>query len=273
MESFFEQYKSSQIHYYKSRNSNNKPVLLCFHGYGESGVSFSFLEKYIENDFIIIAIDLPFHGKTEWSEGLIFTQQDLLKIIQQIINTFSGNNPEIYFLGFSMGARVALDLLLYWPNQIKKIVLLAPDGLKINGWYWFATQTVLGNNSFRFVMNNPRLFLTMLHAANKIHMINQSIYKFMDHYINNKQVRIDLFNRWTTMRKFKPDLQKIKSLIMINKIPVKLIYGEHDRIIRFETGKKFMHGIEKYCTLKIIPSGHQVLQEKNIELIVDLLKN
>jgi pimeloyl-ACP methyl ester carboxylesterase len=273
MESFFEQYKSSQIHYYKSEKSNNKPVLLCFHGYGESASSFLFLEKYIENDFIIIAIDFPFHGQTEWNEGLIFTPQDLAKIIQQIINKFSITNPEIYLLGFSMGARIALDLLMYMPNQIKKIILLAPDGLKINGWYWFATQTFLGNNSFRFVMNNPRFFLTMLHAVNKMRMINQSIYKFMNYYINNEQVRIDLYKRWTTMRKFKPALKKIKSVITANKIPVKLIYGEHDRIIRFETGKKFIYGIEKHCTLKIIPSGHQVLQEKNIELIIDLLKN
>ena len=151
--------------------------------------------------------------------------------------------------------------------------MLAPDGLKTNGWYWFATQTIIGNKIFHFVMKNPRLFLQILHGLNKLKMMNQSIYKFMNYYINTEQVRINLYKRWTTMRKFKPDLKKIKSLIIANKIPVKLIYGEHDRIIRYEIGEKFINGIEEFCKLKVIQSGHQVLQEKNIELIIDLLKN
>ena len=273
MKSLFENYKSSRIHYYHSSIDINKPVLICFHGYGESAESFSFLEKFIQKDFIIIAIDFPFHGETEWNEGLTFSPENLIDILFSIINKLNINEKEIFMFGFSMGARIALDLLMRLPDKIKKIILLAPDGLKTNFWYWFATQTIVGNKVFHFVMKNPRLFLQILYALNKLKLMNQSIYKFMNYYINTEQVRINLYKRWTTMRKFKPDVKKIKSLIVANKIPVKLIYGEHDRIILSDTGKKFIRGIEPFCELKIISSGHQVLQEKNIELIIDLLKN
>jgi hypothetical protein len=44
------------------------------------------------------------------------------------------------------------------PEQIEKLVLLAPDGLKVNFWYWLATQTWLGKNSFCFTMKHPGWF-------------------------------------------------------------------------------------------------------------------
>ena len=120
MESLFEKYKSSQIHYYHSATGINKRVLICFHGYAESAESFFFLEKFIENDFIIIAIDFPFHGETEWNEELLFTPEHLIEILFSIINKLSANNKEIYLFGFSMGARVALDLLMRVPKKLKK---------------------------------------------------------------------------------------------------------------------------------------------------------
>ena len=248
------------------------PVLLCFHGYGESAASFCFLEKYIGDKFMIIAIDLPFHGKTEWNEGLTFTPIDLLEIIRQIVPA-SSTSSQMVVAGFSMGGRIALSLLEYIPHQIKKILLLAPDGLKMNGWYWLATQQKQGNQLFRAVMKKADLFLEILRTAHKMRLVNPGIYKFTDQYIRNEKAREDLYKRWTTMRKFKPNRQKIKTIIVENKIPVKLLYGEHDRIIRFETGEEFKNEIDPYGELYIIPSGHQVLQEKNIDLIVGLLKD
>jgi surfactin synthase thioesterase subunit len=75
------------------------------------------------------------------------------------------------------------------------------------------------------------------------------------------------------MRGFRPEIGKIKSFIKENKISVKMLYGAHDRIIRFERAEKFRKGIEPYCELKIIPTGHQLLNEENASTIIELLKN
>jgi|SRR5579871_4049438 len=271
MESFFATYKSSVVHY-RRNDTRDKPVLLCFHGYGETATSFDFLEKYIGKKFSIIAIDLPFHGQTQWNEGLNFSVEDLSEIIQRIFKDSSLTASEIVFLGYSMGARVSLALSEEISFTVKKIILIAPDGLKINFWYWLSTQTFLGNRLFKFVMQKPGIFLKILRLINRMKIINQSIFKFIDHYINNKQVRDDLYNRWTTMRKFKPSRKKIKQKIIQGKIMVRLLYGEHDRIIRFERADKFLHGIEENCELHVIPGGHQLLQEKNSTIIIQLIE-
>jgi hypothetical protein len=90
-------------------------------------------------------------------------------------------------------------------------------------------------------------------------------------YIGDAEVRRLLYDRWTTLRKLKPDLKLIKNLIRKNEIQVRLVYGEHDRIILSSVGEKFKKGIEEFCTLSVIHSGHQVLHEKHIDEILPAL--
>jgi pimeloyl-ACP methyl ester carboxylesterase len=221
----------------------------------------------------MIAIDFPFHGKTTWNEGLSFTPDHLHEIIQLIRSESQIKSESIYLLGFSMGGRVALSLLQCIPDKIKKLVLIAPDGLKINFWYRLATQNKEGNKLFLHIIQKPGFIFNILKVANGLNLVNASIYKFISFHIHDKQVRDDLYKRWTTMRGFRPDIQKIKSIIEENKIPVRMLYGDHDRIIKFERAEKLIKGIEAYCELKVIPAGHQLLNHQNTDTIIELLKH
>jgi pimeloyl-ACP methyl ester carboxylesterase len=246
--------------------------MVCFHGYGESADSFCFLEKYAGDQYSFYAIDLPFHGQTQWNEGLNFTGEDLEKILGGILYQEPGTGNQQYSLiGFSLGGRIALSVYEKIPEQIERIVLLAPDGLKVNFWYWLSTQTWIGNRLFAFTMKHPHWFFGFLKILNKIKLVNASIFKFVNYYIGDPEVRQLLYVRWTGLRKLRPDLKRIKSKIRNNATPVRLIYGKHDRIILPERGKKFKDGIEQYCTLSVIHSGHQVLHEKHIEEILPAL--
>jgi pimeloyl-ACP methyl ester carboxylesterase len=258
-------YKSSQISYYRF-GSGPKPAL-CFHGYAEDAGMYAFLEKYAGTEYSFIAIDLPFHGKTEWNEGLNFTYEDLQQITTEII----GPNIPLTLIGFSLGGRMALSLYQAQPESTEKLLLLAPDGLRVNFWYWLATRTWGGNKLFAFTMKKPGWFFGFLKLLNKTGMVNASIFKFVNFYIGKKEARIQLYQRWTSLRRLKPNLARIKSLVRKYKTPVRLIYGRHDRIILPLRGEQFKKGIEEYCVVKVIESGHQVLHEKHAEEIVSAL--
>ena len=264
-------YRSSKVHY--CRFGAGQKILLCFHGYGESEETFHFLANHITRDYTLFAIDLPFHGKTQWQEGLRFTVTDLQAIIEALCTKYSLAANKFILLGYSMGGRVALQLLQVIPAKIEKTVLLAPDGLKVNIWYWLATQTYLGNKLFGFTMKHPGWFFTLLQAGNRLKLINQSVLKFTRYYINDTTVRRLLYERWTCMRAIKPNLTYIKKLIKTHQIPVRLLYGQYDRIIRFERGEKFRKGIDSFCTLHIIQTGHQVLQEKHVNQIIQQIQS
>ncbi len=271
-------YRNSTIGYY--RFGYGPKTVVCFHGYGEDASMFGFLDKYAGNQYTFCSINLPFHGKTEWKDSFTFTHSDLLQIVEKIVEEVSlkdhphnsvGTNLKLSLMGFSLGGRIALSLYQAIPEKIEKIVLLAPDGLKVNFWYWLATQTWAGNKFFAVTMKKPGWFFGLLKLLNKLKLVNASIFKFVHYYIGDAEVRRLLYTRWTTLRKLKPDVKKIKSHIREYKTPVRLVYGKHDRIILSSVGNKFKKGIEKYCTLTVIHSGHQVLHEKHAEEIVAAL--
>lgn len=271
MQTEFISYRRSQIHY--SWFGTGPQLLLCLHGYGENEQTFRFLEKYIGADYTVAAIDFPYHGKTQWNEGLQFTPTDLIAITQSLRKKHNCASQPMSVMGFSMGGRVALQLLQEQPQHISKLLLLAPDGLKVNIWYWLATQTYLGKQLFAFTMRHPNWFFWLLKTGNKLQLINQSIFKFTRHYINDATARRQLYERWICMRHIRPNLALIKKIIYTRQIPVRLLYGQFDRIIRFERGEKFRAGIESFCTLQVIKTGHQVLQEKHVDQITSLLQS
>ena len=270
-------YKNSLVTYY--RFGSGPKLAICFHGYGEDGKIYSFLERHAGSDFTFYSIDLPFHGKTQWNEGPLFSHGDLLQIIQEIFrqnyinpHIIAGQtNLEYSIVGFSLGGRIALSLYQAKPENIKKIILLAPDGLKINHWYWFATQTWMGNKIFAFSMREPGWFLGLLKVANKLGLVNASVFKFVNYYIGNKEARRLLYQRWTTLRKLKPNPVRIKANIRQYKTQIRLLYGRHDRIILPIRGQKFQKGIEEFCRLTIIDSGHQVVHENYVKQILAAL--
>lgn len=259
-------YRNSTIGYYRF-GSGPKPVV-CFHGYGEEATVFAFLANYAGNQYTFYSIDLPFHGKTVWKEGTDCTTADLCRIVDNII---SSSDRKLTLMGFSLGGRIILSLYQLMPEKIEKLILLAPDGLKVNSWYWLATQTWLGNKFFAFTMKYPGWFFGFLKLLNKLKLVNASIFKFVNFYIGNKEVRRLLYTRWTTLRKIKPRLTQIKGLIREHETPVRLIYGKHDRIILASVGLKFQKDIEAWCTIQIIHSGHQVLHENHVEEILPAL--
>lgn len=272
MQSFFLNYKSSRIHYLKGGRGDKR--LVCFHGYGETAGSFAFLESAVGEEFTLIAIDLPFHGQTEWQEGLFFSPKDLSVIIEEIERSTGdpGSRP-LFLLGFSLGSRIVLSLLERQPERTGKIILLAPDGLKVNVWYWLATRTRAGNRLFRWTMQHPRWFSLLLTTGRRLGLINPGRYKFASHYMLEPGLREELYRRWTVMRSFNPDLTPIKSLIMTREIPVRLLYGKYDGIIMPRSGERFRQGIDPWCHLSILNAGHRLLQEKHIGEIVTALKD
>ena len=273
LEARFITYKNSRIGWYRF-GFGPQPVI-CFHGYGESGSHFSFLGDHAGQQFTFIAIDLPFHGKTEWKNGTDFSCKNLQDIIEIILAESNEEqktvSAKLNLIGFSLGGRIALSLYQAIPERIEKLVLLAPDGLKINFWYWLSTQTWLGNKLFYITMQYPGWFFGLLKAFKALGVVNASVFKFVKYYIDNKELRHELYNRWTGLRKLKPDLSRIKSQVLQCKTPIRLVYGRHDRIILSGVGEKFRKGIDDYCTTSIIESGHQVLHEKHVKDIIKQL--
>jgi pimeloyl-ACP methyl ester carboxylesterase len=272
MESEFLPFRSSQIHY--SFWGKGPEIWFCIHGYGESSFTFQQLcEKISPEEFTVLAPDLPFHGRTEWKEGFLFTADDLVEILENILLK-QGRAGAVYrLLGFSLGARIALCMAGRCPERVPKLMLVAPDGLSRNPWYSLATGSRMGNRLFRFSVRNPGWVFWFLKMGRFFRIIKPDYYRFTTHYFHDEGSREELYRRWTVLRNFRPNLASIKSRILANKIDVELVFAIHDHLIQIKKGRSFRKGIEKQCRLTLIPGGHQLFQEKHLPLIVSLLKD
>jgi pimeloyl-ACP methyl ester carboxylesterase len=259
------QFRSSHIHYI--RYGYGPDLLFCFHGYGENAASFAIFEEMLGERFTLIAIDFPFHGKTDWQEGLLFAPSDLLAIVDML-------NPArkpMQLLGYSMGGRVALQLLALTPGRVTGLVLIASDGLHKNKWQWLATRTKVGNRLFSFSMKHPFIMNGLLDLLSKLGLYNNSLLKFIHYYLDDVDQRMILYRRWTTMRKFRPNLGLLKRIVQEKKIPINMLFGKFDRVILAKNGWQFSKHSGGYIKVTEIDAGHQLLRDKHVALIAGMI--
>lgn len=258
-------FQNSRIHYL--RMGQGPEWLFCFHGYGETADSFALLENALGSRYTLVALDFPFHGKTEWQEGLLFEPDNLIAIIHQIIpvkTTFS-------LLGYSMGGRVALDLMDRIPDQVNKVLLIAPDGLHNKPWQLLATRTLLGNRLFHYLMQHPNWTRWYMNFMERSGLYNKELLRFVHYYLDDREERITLYKRWTTMRRFRPDKKRLKKSILDKEKKIHCLFGKYDRVILTKHGRDFSRSIESHFHITEIEAGHQLLKEKYIPRIIPLL--
>jgi pimeloyl-ACP methyl ester carboxylesterase len=257
-------YQNNTIAYYRF-GQGNKPVV-CLHGYGLAGNHFEFLENFLGNNYTLYCIDFPFHGQTVWNDGLAFTPADM----EACIFTMLGKQMPFTILAYSMGGRVALQLLHTLPQYIMGMLLIAPDGLHKNKWQWFATHTSLGNKLFKTTMHNPKWVLQLLDVAATVGLVNKSIEKFVLHYLHDVDERKILYNRWTTMRFFKPHLPTVRRKIDEQGIKTHIVFGKYDRIILAKRGYAFKQQSANIVIHEIV-AGHDLLKAKYAKQIAAYL--
>jgi pimeloyl-ACP methyl ester carboxylesterase len=167
----------------------------------------------------------------------------------------------ISLLGYSMGGRIALTMLQQIPSKIERVVLVAPDGLHKNFWYWFSTQTGLGNKLFSYTMKKPYWFFSGMTFLKSFRLLNKSIFKFAHTYLDDQVEREMLYKRWTTMRKFLPKASLITVSLKQHQVPLRMLFGNYDRVILAERSTS-LDKANDTITVKKIKAGHQLLKEK-----------
>jgi pimeloyl-ACP methyl ester carboxylesterase len=268
MQSHFIEQGKATFHY---RVYGQGPKLLfCFHGYGRDSYSFNFLDRTLGKNYTLVAIDMPFHGLTEWKNKLSFHPNYLIQVMQKIRAEYNKEKEKFSILGFSMGGRISLHLTQILHKHIDQVVLIAPDGLKINFWHWFCTHTWLGNKLLGYTIDHPSWVLYLLKQAERTKVINSSVAGFVHYYLHDNEQRKTLYQRWTTLRKFTLQINRLKKTIVKNKIPVKMLFGLHDKIILSSSGRKFRRGIEDYASVKVINESHYLLRETHAATIREL---
>ena len=237
---------------------NSKDTIVFLHGSGLSHIVWSLTEQFFSNkNFNVLSIDLPGHGN---SEGPCL--DSIEKITDWLEKVFEKLNlKNLILVGHSQGCLEAIEYSFKYKKRLKKIVLVSGSyrmpvnkdliDLASNGdsdavklmmkWGYEGSKKFIGGNPIERIIQSPRDISEIL-AVDLIACNN---------YANGSKAA-----------------QSISC-------PIMLVFGELDKMVNLEAGKKFAN-LVKNSTTHIIPGcGHMIMIEKAFEMrekVLEFLK-
>ena len=237
---------------------SKKETIVFLHGSGLSHIVWSLTEHFFSNkNFNVLSIDLPGHGNSEgtcldtiekiadWLEK-VFIKLDLDKVI---------------LVGHSQGCLEILEYSYKYKSRLKKLVFIGgsykmpvnQDLIDLAGsgddeavklmmkWSYANSKKFIGGNPVEKIINSPRVIREVLTT--------------------------DLI----ACNNYKNGSEALKTI----NCPTLLIFGELDKMINLEKGKKFADLIPNSKTHVIKNSGHMNMFEEVFEMrekILEFLK-
>jgi pimeloyl-ACP methyl ester carboxylesterase len=238
-------------------------ILLAFHGMGQDFSCFQKFAQTFENQYTTYLFDLPFHGKSKVNETIITKEiwkENLTNFLQENqIQNFS-------VVSFSMGGRFALATLEAFSDRIENVILLAPDGITEDPFYYGATRFSFTRNIFKKILKNNHKFHGFANFLSRIGIVDESVLKFAKMMVNTSEKQEQLYNTWIGFRTLKFDVEKLAQLINNQQINVKIFMGKYDKLLPIQNVYPLSKRLEN-TELIILESSHARLVDKTIEFL------
>ena len=165
------------------------------------------LPKFFQKDILPIFFDLPFHGNHIHQDPIVVTKQ-LWK--DGLVQFFEKENiQEFEVIGFSIGGRFALATFEAFAEKINHVMLLAPDGIKVNPLYRLATASKVGRWGFRRVIAHQPTFLKIGTALQKLGMVSKSTIRMADFMLGTPLKQKQIYYAWVGFKELQFDIPKL----------------------------------------------------------------
>jgi pimeloyl-ACP methyl ester carboxylesterase len=173
-----------------------------------------------------------------------------------------------HVLGFSMGGKFALATLELFPERVKEIILLAPDGIKTSYWYSLATYPIAFRKMFKSMIANHRRFKNIASTAKSLGIIDKGVLRFVETQMDSEEKRKRVYYSWVVFRHLQSDLNKIAELINKNNITLRLFVGAHDKIITAKNMEK-LTSLVPGSELTVVDAGHNGVIAESFKVMGD----
>jgi len=269
IESKFIYHDQNRLHYITAGDGDES--LLFFHGFGQDHTIYLPLIQALAKSYRIFIFDLYFHGQSVWAQA----EKPLEKgVWKNTMAQFLGENnvKEFSLVGFSLGGKFALATVEAYPDRVKKLFLLAPDGIKTSFWYSMATYPLPLRKFFRGMINSYNRFLTLANILNKLKLVDKGLVRFADFQMGTEEKRKRVYYSWVVFRHLTFNIRKIAGLINDHDIQTIVIVGRYDKVIVPENMKKFLSYL-KSSDFHVLESGHGGLIYQSLPFLQQAVKN
>jgi pimeloyl-ACP methyl ester carboxylesterase len=231
---------------------------LAFHGFGQDNSYYMPFESIFGDEYTVYSFNLPFHGDDNTSRSGIPATKVILR---DFFQDFMNRNGITRFtnIGFSIGAKISLNLLELFPEKIEELILMAPDGLRTNMWYSLGTGSILTRSLFKYFVNHPEYFFRFSDSMSSLGLVHPGIIRFAKSQMNTIEKREKVYYTWMFFRKLHIRKDQIVNLLVKHKIPISVFLGKEDKII-LEKHFRFLKGNDRIdSNITVLDAGHNDL--------------
>jgi pimeloyl-ACP methyl ester carboxylesterase len=246
-------------------------TLVAFHGYGQEPSVYGPLGMAMQGKHKVISVGLPGHGKSGSLDDFVaqpLSCAEMAAAVDRILNEEGASR--VHLLGYSLGGRMAMNYFLERPEKAISLNLLAPDGFRKVRFRNFATRNLLGRVLFRFSIHRPGLLFATVITARKLRIIPRSTHRFVFLHLRSRERRQNLFKVWMSMRSMDVPHGLLVQQLKSAQIPVRLIFGERDRIIPERVARRFLKALPQAGIFRL-KEGHNLLRVRNVEQIAGIV--
>ena len=234
---------------------SKKETNIFLHGSGLSHIVWSLTEQFFSiKKFNVLSIDLPGHGN---SEGPCL--DSIEKIADWLEKVFVELKlDKIIIVGHSQGCLEALEYSYKYKSRLKKIVF-------VGGSYRMPVNKDLIDLALNGDSDAVKLMMKWSYEGSKKFIGGNPVEKIIQ---SSKDISEILAVDLIACNNYSKGSEAVKTI----DCPSMLIFGELDKMINLEAGKKFANLIKNSTTHIINGSGHMIMIEKAFEMREKILQ-
>lgn len=268
-ESKFLRIQGMDLHY---RVEGEGLPLVLLHGTGSMLQTWDDWTNALKNHFRIIRFDLPGFGLTGPNPERDYSMRFYTSVLAELADSLSLDS--FFLAGNSLGGQIAWEYAIDHPGKVKKLVLLAPAGVKSKAKStlvfklakYETLSTLLQNFGTRFFVQKT---LNDIYAdPSRINPGMANLYHIAALRAGNRRAFMDRLSAPL-------DENKVERLTELN-MPVMLLWGNRDVLVPHTLAPRFQKLISN-SELKIYPgAGHIPMEEipdLSVNDVVDFLIN
>jgi pimeloyl-ACP methyl ester carboxylesterase len=256
-----------EVYYRESGNINN-PTLFFIHGFLGSSYDWIEMIRYYDDNYHVIAIDLPGFGASEKSLNYNYSRENQADTVIELIKSLQ--LKDVTLVGHSMGGMISLMSAYKEPNLIKELVLIGSAGLETGG-----SPSALPLFVYDYIVNNYYIQRTLFNTAYspsevEAGLVTDQMFKEMYYYTS--KIPVEVFAKFSLDADDGYLNDKFESIMQ----PTLLLWGSDDGFVSVENGYIMDQRLPNSTLAVIDQAGHlpfdTVLPEV-IALINDFLNN
>lgn len=263
---------AGNLQIYYERAGNGDAVLLLHAGL-QDHTMWEEQVKALSAQYEVITPDLPFHGKTMGADTVLLAQ-DVIKILLDSLHL-----QKVSIAGLSMGASVAQDFIIAYPDRVNKAILISAgingydkihpvDSLSMDWYHQFARALKEKDTSGAAVEFTKAW-------AEGIYRRGDSLKAPVSQYTYTKtlyNLRLHKMEGWPLLQNHPPAIESLASV----RLPVLIIDGDKDLPYITASAQYLEKNIPGARRVVMKGVAHMLNMEKPAELnnlLLDFLKS